>query len=75
MISYEGQPPGNLEMSEAPGGTPSTAGRSTAPSTSLQHDDEVPDPDEDDLDDLDGESLLSGDDTSGERTNEEVRAS
>ncbi|KAI4256093.1 MAG: hypothetical protein LQ352_002249 [Teloschistes flavicans] len=40
-------------MSEAPGGTPSTAGRSTAPSTSLQHDDEVPDPDEDDLDDLD----------------------
>ncbi|KAL8693672.1 MAG: hypothetical protein Q9218_001529 [Villophora microphyllina] len=40
-------------MSEVPGGTPSTAGEPAGPSTSLQCDDEVPDPDEDDLDDLD----------------------
>ncbi|KAL8633043.1 hypothetical protein Q9189_001297 [Teloschistes chrysophthalmus] len=48
---------GLLNMSEALGGTRSFAGKPTAPSTSLQHDDEVPDPDEDDLDDLDGQIL------------------
>lgn len=59
FINYEGQMSGLLDMSEALGGMASIAAKPTVSSTSLQHDYEIPDPDEDDLDDLDGEFSLS----------------
>lgn len=46
-------------MNKAYGDTPSTT-EAFASSSNLQHDDDVPDPDEDNLDDLDGVDSLPG---------------